>query len=85
MTRDLPDDPDKALAAIAAGWGRTATTAHPDCSCMANGTARNCPQHSKKPMERPDSATTRCAAPAPHSGEAQHSDGPENGAQTGAG
>ena len=35
----------------------------------------------RKPMEPPDSATTRCAAPAPHLGEAQHSDGPENGAE----
>lgn len=31
--RDLPADREKALAAIAAGWGRTATAAHPDCTC----------------------------------------------------
>ncbi len=83
--RELPADRDKALAAIAAGWGRTATAAHPDCSCMANGTARNCPQRSKKPMEPPDTATTRCAAPAPHSGEVQHRNEPQNDAETGAG
>jgi len=34
------------------------------------------------PMEPPDTATTRCAAPAPHSGEAQHLNGPQNDAQT---
>jgi len=87
MTRDLPADRDKALAAIAAGWGRTATAAHPHCTCsrtiLGASTAKDCPQHSKKPMEPPDSATTRCAAPAPHSGEAQHLNEPQNGAQTG--
>jgi len=81
MSRDLPADRDKALAAIAAGWGRVATAAHPDCSCRQLGTAKDCPQHSKKPMKPPDTATTRCAAPAPHLGEAQHLNGPQNGAE----
>ncbi len=31
--RPLPDDREKALAAIANGWGRVATTAHPNCLC----------------------------------------------------
>jgi hypothetical protein len=30
---DLPADRERALAAIAAGWGRTATAAHPLCRC----------------------------------------------------
>jgi hypothetical protein len=30
---DLPADREKALAAIAAGWGRRPTGAHPDCVC----------------------------------------------------
>lgn len=30
---DLPTDREKALEAIAAGWGRTATAAHPLCVC----------------------------------------------------
>ncbi len=85
MSRELPADRDKALAAIAAGWGRTATAAHPDCTCgrtiRGDSTAKDCPQHSKKPMERPDTATTRCAAPAPRSGEAQHLNEPQNGAE----
>lgn len=33
MTRDLPLDPDAALAAVAAGWVRTPSHAHPDCVC----------------------------------------------------
>lgn len=33
MTRDLPSDTDAALAAVAAGWGREPTHAHPDCRC----------------------------------------------------
>ncbi len=31
--RSLPGDREKALAAIANGWGREATTAHPHCLC----------------------------------------------------
>lgn len=42
--------------------------------------ADDCSLH---PMERPDSAATRCAAPAPYSVKAQHRNGPQNGAQTG--
>lgn len=33
MTRDLPSDTDAALAAVAAGWGREPTYAHPACRC----------------------------------------------------
>jgi hypothetical protein len=33
MSRSLPDDREKALEAIANGWGRTATSAHPLCVC----------------------------------------------------
>ncbi len=31
--RPLPADREKALAAIAAGWGREPTAAHPYCVC----------------------------------------------------
>ncbi len=31
--RPLPADREKALAAIAAGWGREPSLAHPDCLC----------------------------------------------------
>lgn len=34
MTRALPDDREKALEAIANGWGREATPAHPLCTCQ---------------------------------------------------
>lgn len=34
MSRPLPTDREKALEAIANGWGRDATTAHPDCTCL---------------------------------------------------
>lgn len=30
---DLPLDRDRALASVAAGWGRTPSTAHPLCRC----------------------------------------------------
>lgn len=33
MNRPLPLDREKALAAIANGWGREATAAHPLCRC----------------------------------------------------
>lgn len=33
MTRELPADREKALEAIANGWTRQPTTAHPDCLC----------------------------------------------------
>lgn len=33
MSRSLPTDRERALAAIANGWGRVATTAHPLCIC----------------------------------------------------
>lgn len=35
---DLPQDREKALERIAAGWGRTATSAHPFCICGKPGT-----------------------------------------------
>lgn len=38
--RELPADWEKALEAIANGWGRTPTTAHPDCLC--GGRAQYC-------------------------------------------
>ncbi len=31
--RPLPADREKALSAIADGWGREASAAHPDCLC----------------------------------------------------
>lgn len=31
---DLPADREAALAAIARGWGREATLAHPLCACL---------------------------------------------------
>lgn len=41
LPRDLPVDTEKALEAVANGWTRTATTAHPDCLC--GGRAQACP------------------------------------------
>lgn len=40
MRADLPADREKALEAIADGWTRTPTTAHPDCLC--GGRAQYC-------------------------------------------
>lgn len=38
MSRPLPEDREKALEAIAAGWARTPTTAHPLCECLVEQT-----------------------------------------------
>lgn len=38
MTRDLPLDTEKALEAVAEGWTRTPTIAHPDCLCRVEKT-----------------------------------------------
>lgn len=38
MTRDLPLDTEKALEAVAEGWTRTPTIAHPDCLCRVKKT-----------------------------------------------
>lgn len=63
MGRPLPLDREKALEAIANGWGRTATAAHPDCTCNRHPFdshaeregRRTCPMHGKdpQPKERP--------------------------------
>lgn len=36
----LPEDREKALEAIANGWARTPTTAHPLCTCVVDVTGR---------------------------------------------
>lgn len=56
MTRDLPTDVEKALDAIAGGWGREPGFAHPDCICIAEAERfyadqfykrQPCPMHPK--------------------------------------
>lgn len=38
LPRELPADREKALEAIANGWTRQPTHAHPDCICMVSET-----------------------------------------------
>lgn len=40
MSRELPQDVEKALEALANGWGREPTFAHPDCNCIAEAQRR---------------------------------------------
>lgn len=48
--KQLPTDREKALAAIAAGYGREPTAAHPHCSCPTSS-PRDCAAHKPKHKE----------------------------------
>lgn len=68
MSRELPADREKALAAVAGGWGREATTAHPLCTCTGKDGAitvsrrQSCPMHGTPRSTVQPGLTSRAAA-----------------------